>query len=65
MSTSHKALARRAPSEVEGLPTGMIFLPLAKRCGLVLTTSEYARGLRRGKVWKRTQVLRQRTENRR
>jgi len=62
MTAPRKAPVCPAPSEAGGLPPGLIFLPVGKGCGLVLTVAEYVRGLRRGKAWKRREALRRRGE---
>jgi hypothetical protein len=41
-------------------PPGLIAVPLAKGCVLVLTEREYLAGIRRGKWWRRRQAMLQR-----
>ncbi len=41
-------------------PDGLLAVPLAKGCLLLLTPKEYVAGLRRGKWWRRRQVMLQR-----
>ena len=37
-------------------PDGLLVIPLAKSCILLLTPKEYLAGIRRGKWWKRRQA---------
>jgi replicative DNA helicase len=57
-----KALARRTPVQGETLPAGLVLVPLGKGCALLLTATEFARGLWRGKWWRRREALRRRGE---
>jgi hypothetical protein len=65
MTVLREAPAHPTPSATGAIPSGFVRVPMEKNCILLLNEAEYIRGLRRGKVWKRRQVLRQRTENRR
>lgn len=43
-----------------GIPSGYLRVEVGKGRVLVLTTEEYTRGLKRGKVWRRRQARMQR-----
>jgi len=50
--------AMRPPTDP---PDGLLAVPLAKKCVLLLTPAEYLAGIRRGKRWRRRQTMLQRT----
>jgi len=62
MTAPRKAPVCPAPSEAGAVPLGLVCVPVGKGCVLLLSEGEYARAIKR---WKRREVLRQRTENRR
>ncbi len=42
------------------VPPGLVAIPMAKGCILLLTGEEYARAIRRGKAWRRRAALAER-----
>lgn len=61
MTASREVPAQRTPVQDETLPAGLISVAVGKGCLLVLTATEYAQGIRRGKWWRRRTALAKRT----
>ena len=57
MSTPRGTPAQADPSLTEGVPPGLILVPIGKGCVLLLLEVEYVRAIQRGKRWRRRRAV--------
>jgi hypothetical protein len=62
VSSPREAPGCPVPSATGAAPPGLVPVPIGKGCVLLLSEGEYVRAIKRGKAWRRREVLRRRGE---